>query len=153
MNTYSQDVATWLLQGAQVQELLATELKNRTITADLMLGLLLNGEKMVLHLELQKKKDSEMRRRLLEYNVLATYEHQCPVLSCVIYLWKHENIQETPLVWKLPNGQVTLTFHPMVIKLWEVPAEKLLQAGLPGLLPLLPLAQDGQRYEVIDQMV
>jgi hypothetical protein len=31
--------------------------------------------------------------------------------------------------------------------------EELRQAGLVGLIPLLPLAQDGHRYEVLDLMV
>jgi hypothetical protein len=39
------------------------------------------------------------------------------------------------------------------IKLWEIPPEVLLQQNLPGLLPLLPLTQEGNRREVVEQMI
>ena len=148
-----QDFISWVLKEAQFQEALATELKGRTIVADLVFGALLRGQKTGVHFEVQKKKDDDMGRRLLEYNIFAVYEHKCYILSCVIYLRKQGQILDSPLVWRLPNGQVILEFHFVVIKLWEKTVEELLQAGLAGLLPLLPLAQDGHRYEVLDLMV
>jgi predicted transposase YdaD len=44
-------------------------------------------------------------------------------------------------------------FHFGVIKLWEVPSASLLEAGLPGLLPLLPLSREGKRRQTIDAMI
>src|SRR5437660_5421748 len=60
---------------------------------------------------------------------------------------------ESPLEWKLPNGQMVLTFAFLVVKLWEVAAEDILQTGLVGLLPLLPLTRDGGRHDVIEAMI
>jgi predicted transposase YdaD len=39
------------------------------------------------------------------------------------------------------------------IKLWEIPPEILLKQNLPGLLPLLPLTQEGNRREVVEEMI
>ncbi len=41
----------------------------------------------------------------------------------------------------------------MNIKLWEIPVEVLKQTGLVGLIPLWPLAKDGARQEVVDEMI
>src|SRR5260370_25698448 len=41
----------------------------------------------------------------------------------------------------------------MVIKLWEITTEELIQTDLAGLLPLVPLTKDGGQYDVIDQVV
>ncbi len=51
---------------------------------------------MLLHLEIQSKEDRTMAQRLLEYNVVATREHQCPVLSCVLYLRQDHWLAESP---------------------------------------------------------
>lgn len=40
-----------------------------------------------------------------------------------------------------------------MIKLWEIPTEELLRTGLKGLLPLLPLTQEGQRREVVEEAI
>ena len=90
---------------------------------------------------------------MTEYNVLATLEHKRPVYSSVIYLRKDSNIPESPLIWVLPNGQETLRFHFQVIKLWDIPAEEILKTGLLGLIPLVPLAKDGKRHEVVEEMI
>ena len=71
----------------------------------------------------------------------------------MIYLRKDNNIAESPLIWALPNGQETLRFYYVVIKLWEIPAEEILQTGLLGLLPLLPLTKDGKRHDIVEEMI
>jgi len=107
---------------------------------------------MLMHMEFQSSEDEDMAQRLLEYNVLATREHGRPVLSCVIYLRKDSKIAESPLIWELPNGQKVLYFHFIVIKLWDITADELIQTNLTGLLPLVPLTKDGGQYEVIDEV-
>jgi len=89
----------------------------------------------------------------MEYNVLATREHNCRVISCVIYLREDDNIVESPLIWGLPNGAQILVFRYIVIKMWELPVQDILESGLVGLYPLLPLAEGGKQYHVIDTMI
>lgn len=128
-----QDFVSLVLKGACYEATLGTELKNWTIEADTVLDVRQNNDRVLLHIEFQSKKDTTMAQRLLEYNVLATREHKCHILSCVIYLREHDTItEESPLTWTLPTGQIILIFHYTTIKLWEVPAQELLQSGLTG---------------------
>src|SRR5579885_83018 len=153
ISAHPQHFVSWLLKDAQFMQLLPQELKNKTREADVIFQVLLDEAEMLLHLEFQSSDDSNMALRLLEYNVLAVSEYRRPVLSCVLYLRKGHMIAESPLEWKLPNGQVVLTFTFIVVKLWEVATEEITQTGLVGLLPLLPLTRDGKRHEVIEEMI
>ncbi len=153
ISAHPQHFVSWLLRDAQFKQLLPQELKNKTREADVIFQVLLNEAEMLLHLEFQSSDDTNMALRLLEYNVLAVSEYRRPVLSCVLYLRKGHMIAESPLEWKLPNGQVVLTFTFIVVKLWEVATEEITQTGLVGLLPLLPLTRDGKRHEVIEEMI
>ena len=153
ISAHPQHFVSWLLKDAQFVQLLPQELKNKTREADVIFQVLLNETEMLLHLELQSRDDTNMTLRLLEYNVLAVSEYRRPVLSCVLYLRKGQTIAESPLEWKLPNGQPVLTFTFLVVKLWEVAAEEIMRTGLVGLLPLLPLTRDGKRHEVIEEMI
>lgn len=148
-----QHFVRWILKGALFKDALSIELKNWTRETDFLLDVILDGLQMLLHLEFQSRDDVSMEQRLLEYNIMATREHGRKVLSCVIYLRPDKDIAESPLIWTLPNGQEVLRFHFIVIKLWEIPSEDILQTGLTGLLPLLPLTKDGARHEVVDEMV
>jgi predicted transposase YdaD len=137
-----QHFVSWILHGGVFKTYLATELKNWTLTADMMMHVLVHDQNMLLHLEIQSKEDNTMPQRLLEYNILATREHKQPVLSCVIYLRKDRRVAQSPLRWYLPSGQETLAFHFQVIRLWEIPSTEIIETGLSGLLPLLPLTRE-----------
>jgi predicted transposase YdaD len=43
-------------------------------------------------------------------------------------------------------------FTPLV-KRWEISADEIIETGLEGLLPLLPLTKEGKRRETIDRMI
>ncbi len=51
-----QHFVTWLLEGAEYKGERSTELKNRTIEADILYNLTLNGKEMVLHIEFQRRR-------------------------------------------------------------------------------------------------
>lgn len=150
---YPQHFVTWLLGNAIFKRALSIELKNWTRETDFLLEVLLEGVETLLHIEFQSADDASMEQRMLEYNVLATREHNRKVFSCVIYLRKDSNIAKSPLVWKLSNGKEILRFHFEVIKLWEIPVEILTQSGLVGLLPLVPLAKGGEQHEAVEEMI
>ena len=40
-----------------------------------------------------------------------------------------------------------------VIKLWTIPTEHLFQTGLKGLLPFVPLTQEGQQREAVERVI
>jgi hypothetical protein len=148
-----QHFVSWVLPGAVFKRAMSIELKNRTRETDYLPEATLNEEDILVDFEFQSRDDTNMEHRLLEYNVLATLEHNRRVLTCVIYLRKDSNIAESPLIWTLPNGRETLRFYFIVIKLWEIPAEEIIQKGLLGLLPLVPLTKDGKRHELVKEMI
>ena len=148
-----QDFVSMIIEEARYEGDLASELKNWTRRADVVMSILLHGEKMVLDVEIQSTQDDTMGQRLLEYNVLATREHNCRVISCVIYLREEKNIVESPLIWELPNGAQILVFRYIVMKMWEIPVQDILESGLIGLYPLLPLAEGGKQHHVVDTMI
>ena len=152
IRAHPQHFVSWVLKGAIFKAALSIELKNWTREADFLLDVIQNERQMLIHMEFQSREDEDMAQRLLEYNILATREHGRPVLSCVIYLRKDSKIAESPLIWELPNGQKVLYFHFIVIKLWDITADELIQTNLTGLLPLVPLTKDGGQYEVIDEV-
>lgn len=148
-----QHFVSWLLQGAEYKDTLSVELKNWTRETDFLLAVKHYDQDMLLHLEFQSREDEHMAQRLLEYNVLARREHKRPVCSCVIYLRLDDDIAESPLIWMVPDDVEILRFHFVVIKMWEIRAKEILQAGLVTLLPLLPLTQDGKQRNVVEEMV
>jgi len=64
-----QDFASWLLGEVQVKVKLLTEFKTRTIEADALLEVTLNGEDLLLHIEFQSTNDPSIAERLLAYNL------------------------------------------------------------------------------------
>jgi hypothetical protein len=152
IRAHPQHFVSWVLKGAIFKAALSIELKNWTRETDFLLDVIQNERQMLVHMEFQSREDEDLAQRLLEYNVLATREHGRPVLSCLIYLRKDSRIAESPLIWQLPDGQKILYFHFIVIKLWEIKAEELIQTDLTGLLPLVPLTKDGGQYEIIDEI-
>jgi len=149
-----QHFVRWLLKGAQFKDFLSIELKSWTIEADALLCVALaNGKELLLHIEFQSTDDTNMAQRLLEYNILATHEHKKNVYSCVIYLRKANNVPKSPLIWMTPNGYEILKFHFVVIELWELLAEDIMEMGLVGLLPLIPLTKNGKEYIATEKMI
>ncbi len=108
---------------------------------------------MILHVEFQRRSDPEMGKRLWEYNATATITSGLSVYSVVIYLRKDRKVVESPHEVKLPNGEVIHIFYFRNIKLWGLPTEFFKQPDLEGLLPLMPLTRDGERHEVVDDMI
>src|SRR5438128_1992892 len=97
-----------------------------------------------------------MGRRLLEYNVLASrqYDH-LPVSSYVIYLRDVKDVPEPPYIRRFPDeqGEEVHRFSYTSIRLADIPAEGILESGLPGLLPFVTLTKGGKGPEVVNTMI
>jgi len=151
---YAKHFTRWLTGEAVYVRALDIELKNQHLFADALLEVLLHGQPGLLHIEFQAYDDPDMEMRLLEYNVLASRQYgHLPVYSYVIYLRKAGKIAESPLVRTFPNGEEVHRFFYRVVKLWEIPAEALLQTGWMGVLPLVTLTAGGKQPEVVREMI
>ncbi len=148
-----QDFVLLVLGRGQFEFALPHELKSVHLHADALFRVLLDGILMLLHIEFQSGYDPIMQERLLEYNTLASREHgYLPVCSCVIHLKKDSSIPKSPFIRKLPTGEEIVRFHYKSIELWNMSSDELLQTGLVGLLPLVPLTQGGTQQEVVEEM-
>ncbi len=148
-----QDTVDWLLAGATFISVLPNELEDETIYADLLFEISIDDQQNILHIEIQRNRDAQMGERLWEYNVKASLKYEFPVWSVVIYLKDDGKVVEAPYTRKLSTGRYIHQFDFDVVKLWEIPTEYFQQEGLIGLLPLLPLTQNGARREVVDRVI
>lgn len=149
-----QDLVLWLLPRARFGKQLPYELSVENIYADGLLQVSLDGKEFLLHIEFQSNNDAYIGERLLEYNVLASRQYDfLPVFSCVIYLKNYGDVPQSPYIRALPSGEEIVRFQYRSIELGKLTSEELLQTGLVGLLPLLPLTRDGARREVVEKMI
>ena len=154
VKAYGAHFAKWLVTAAIFVQALDIELKPQHLFADALLEITVGGKRALIHIEFQTDRDPEMEVRLMEYNMLASHQYgRCPVTSYVIYLRKDGEVAKSPLIRKGAVDEEVHRFQFRVIKLWEVPAETIVQLGWVGLLPLLTLTKGGKRPEVVKVMI
>jgi predicted transposase/invertase (TIGR01784 family) len=144
--TYSRDFASWLLREPIELTLLSpSELSLEPIRADALI--LLESAEIILHLEFQTEPDESMPFRMLDYRTRVYRRFPRKTLrQVVIYLREtgSEFVYQTS--FNLPN-----TRHEFeVIRLWEVPAEELLE--FTGLLPFVTLGRTANRAETLREV-
>ncbi len=155
VRAHPQDLVSLVFPDTHYLESVTTELRVHSIAADFMCKVERNGETFILHVEFQKSSDATMGERTWEYNCSATMLEKLPVYSFVIYLTKGGTIDQPPFRKGLEGGEQIHTFHYQNIFLWEMPPEVLMQEGLEGLLPLLPLTKGAElkRDQIVDDMI
>lgn len=155
MNENPEHFIKWLLPEAEFKgkaKHKSPNLNDRQIEADNLYAIILNSLQCLIHIEFQSKYDKHMARRTWEYNTLATFNYKLPTYSFVIYL-KKCSATKPDYTGVFPDGKQVHHFQFSVIKLWETPVEMLKQTGLIGIFPLMVLAQDGKRPEVVEAVI
>ena len=147
-----QDFVTFLMRDARYISTLERELKVKTLEADLLFEVELEGKELIIHAEFQRRRDPTMAERLWKYNVSTTITHAKDVVSFVIYLVKDGEPIESPYE-RIVYGNVVHRFQFTNIKLWELSADVFEQPGREGLLPLVPLTSDGTKRDRLDEMI
>jgi predicted transposase YdaD len=119
-------------------EVLTPDLSTLTAFTDIVLR---TGEAL-LHLDFQSGPDPTLPRRVLLYNVLLHDHYGLPVHSVVVLLRPRADRGDLTgaLTYAARPGRGRLEFTFQVVRLWQVPAERLLASGL-GTLPLAALGQ------------
>lgn len=119
-------------------EVLTPDLSTVTAFTDLVLRF----SDSLLHLDFQSGPDSTLPRRVLLYNVLLHDGYGLPVHSVVILLRPRADRGDLTgtLSYAARPGRGRLEFAFEVMRLWQVPVERLLASGL-GTLPLAVLGQ------------
>ena len=88
------------------------------------------------HFEFEAGPDDTLASRVLMYNALAYHRTGLPVRSTVILL--RSNAQRAGLTGRVNYGELTFGFD--IVRVWQLPAETLLNAPI-GVLPLAVLGQ------------
>ena len=142
----AQDFVSWLLPGGEFIESVSLEVKTltRTIKADTLHRVRLNGELVILHLEFQKRIEKDLQQRVWEYNVLTTLTYGCTVYSFIMYLMPDGVVPESPFTKGVEPYPMVHVFRYTNIKLWDITMTMLRRTGLRGLLPLFVLTKDGK---------
>ncbi len=133
----------WLIPGAEFVKEQPYDLESQKREVDALLEVIVNGQRVLLHIEFQTYNDKTMAERLLLYNVLVRNVYGMSVLSCVIYLLQDGTIQQSPLLVMFPENKKVLEFHFESIEIGELTPEDILSTGITSLIPLLPLTKDG----------
>ncbi len=142
----------WLIPNATYLSEQPSELESLQREVDVMLQVMVSGQRMLLHIEFQTYNDRDMAERLLLYNVLARNAHKLPVFSCVIYLLKDGVVPQSPFRITFSDGDLIHEFRFESIEIGQLTPDDILNIDSVTLLPLLPLTQGGASREVIDRM-
>ncbi len=99
---------------------------------------------MAVQVEFQSARDADLDERVLAYNVLARRRHRVPVRSVVFLLRPAAGPPGVrgSVRWAEASG-ARLPFDYDLVRVWQLPAEQLLAAGI-GTLPLAPVAAVGR---------
>jgi predicted transposase YdaD len=112
----------------------------RQLLPDSFFRATVRGIRCVVNIEAQFEPDDDMPRRCYEYAARAYLAYRLPVLSLVIYIYPHGAITPGPFqmyVGELACGQ----WNVYNVELYKLAPNQLLDANLPGLLPLVPLTK------------
>ena len=153
LDVCAQDLLSWIAGDVVFTGRRSEEFESTKIDADLMLEVMQQDQKVMIHIEAQSTPDTNMAQRLLVYNALAHRRYKCPVMSYVIYLRKGGERPSSPLLWFSPEGQEVLRFHYRDIELPDYTPEALFATGLRGVYPLIPFSAGGARKEVIEEIM
>ena len=154
---YEIELAAWLeFLGVPVPDpslAAVIEANLSTVTAESDKLIRLGGlAPLILHTEFLSGRVVSYPRQLHRYNALAAYKYETPVWSVLFLLRPAADGPELTgeYVQEVPGRGVNLWFRYDVVRIWQVPVERLLTAGLP-LLPLAPVSDVPQ--ERLDEVL
>jgi hypothetical protein len=101
------------------------------------------GERGLLHVELQLKVEADIGERLVEYAIRLWRRDHMPVRSLVVYLRRTALVPTSPFVIPWDQQQDSLAYHYWVVRLWEIPQQRVLETTDYGLWPLASLMAGG----------
>jgi predicted transposase YdaD len=114
------------------------ELHDIRRTVDFVYKLQVDEEVYYRHIEFQAERDPEMNHRCFLYNTRMIAQYQAPVITTIIYLFRHRQPEE-PVFRVMVRGREVNRWQFDCVRLWEMEAQAALAQGLPGLAVLVPL--------------
>lgn len=134
IDRYPEDIVKFFagIDKAEIT-LLDRELNLPTKSVD---GIFNINNEYILNIEFQTRYDETLNFRMLRYFTLLREKYNLPVRSMVVYFTNNPNITNQ-VNYDFQNTRLNFGFE--LIKIWEIPKDKILNSNLPGLYPFLPL--------------
>jgi predicted transposase/invertase (TIGR01784 family) len=144
--SFPADFATWLLgEPITLTKLSPTELLLEPIRADSLI--LLNSDRLILHIEFQTEPDPTMPFRMADYRLrLHRRFPDKEIKQIVIYLNPTGSELVYQTVFEIPGMRAEFE----VIRIWEQPTQPFLESM--GLLPLAVLTQTSDKAQTLRQV-
>ncbi len=142
----------WLLGDVRdVQPLLPDLATERQLVPDTLYRAIYEGEPCLVNVEIQSEADPEMPRRLYLYAARASGQYKLPVISIVIYVFNRGTVAPSPYEMRI-GSWLSGQWHFHSIELYRLPPAQILNAGLVGILPLVPLTQNASLEDAEEAM-
>lgn len=120
------------------------------LVLDTLLRVRDRGVICAVDLEAEARPAGDIGRRLYEYGTRASIVTDLPIISVVFWLEPNGVAPSSPYELRTPSRLIA-TWHYIGIKVYELPAEAVLELGLPGLLPLIPFTRGGADLGMIER--
>jgi predicted transposase YdaD len=142
--------------SARTVEVVDADVSTVTAAADKVLLIRADKGDRIQHFDFQSGPDASVPRRTHSYSALLEDRHRLPVDSVVLLLRPKANLGAINGVYerRLPgDASPYLEFRYRVIRVWELPVETVLNAGI-SLLPFAPIsaAREDELPTVIERM-
>jgi hypothetical protein len=124
---------TRLLLGTEMGQVIVLNADLTTITSEADKVLRIEGpEPWLVHVEFQASHDGTLPLRLQRYNVLLQGRHGLPVQSIAVLLRPEADGPGLTglLEHRLPGGWLYHQFRYKVVRIWELPLEEVMAAGV-----------------------
>jgi predicted transposase YdaD len=141
---------------ARTVEVVDADVSTVTAATDKVLLIRADDGDRVQHFDFQSGPDASVPRRAHGYNALLEDRHELPVDSVVVLLRPEAHLRAIDGVYerRLPGAAGPyLQFRYRVVRVWELPVETVLKAGL-SLLPFAPISavRENELPAVIERM-
>lgn len=117
-------------------------------TADATFEVVLDGERQLLHVELEAEPSSSSAKRAARAACTLHVATDLRVRVVVVYLHPAKDERRPPERWHLPVGEADLPFELRPVVLWECDPELALAGRAPGLMPFVSLMRDASFEQV-----
>lgn len=129
------------IEGSRTAEIIDADVSTVSAAADKVLRVSA-PQPAIAHVEIQTGPDRSLDGRTLLYNVLLRHRHQLPVWSVVILLRPQGPSAILGGFSEVLGPENRIDFRYRLVRVWQVPAERLLSGGL-GTVPLAPISALG----------
>jgi predicted transposase YdaD len=140
------DWPAFLGVAARTVEVVDADVSTVTAAADKVLLVCADDGDRIQHLDFQSGPDASVPRRTHGYSALLEERHNLPVESVVVLLRPEANLTAINGLYQrsLPGAAAPyLEFRYRVLRVWELPVQSVLAAGI-SVLPLAPISAVGK---------